>query len=84
MENQNINIERLLAHPVFKTIHSFGLIDEIALRNHIIKEEYTHLRKTRSQVDAIYDLSEKYHLSYDAIHTILFRPRSKKSIPSTS
>ena len=83
MENQNINIEQLITHPMFQTFHSIGLIDEIALRNYVIKEKYKQLRKTRTQLDAIFDLSEKYHLSYDAIHTILFRPRTKKSIPST-
>jgi len=83
MENQNINIEQLITHPMFRTFHAIGLIDEIALRNHVIKVKYKQLRKTRTQLDAIFDLSEKYHLSYDAIHTILFRPRLKKSLPST-
>lgn len=80
MENQNINLEQLITNPLFKTFHSIGLIDEIALRNYIIKSEYKHLRKTHSQLSAIFELSEKYHLSYNAVHTILFRKRQTKSI----
>lgn len=80
MENQNFDLEQLITSPLFKTFYSIGLIDEIALRNYIIKSEYTQLRKTQSQLSAIFDLSEKYHLSYDAVHTILFRKRQTKSV----
>ncbi len=80
MENQNISLEQLIANPLFKTFRSFGLIDEIALRNYFIKAEYKHLRKTKSQLTSIFDLSEKYHLSYDAVHIILFRKRQNKSV----
>jgi hypothetical protein len=79
MENQNINLEQLITNPIFKTFYAIGLIDEIALRNYIIKSEYSKLRRTQSQLSAIFDLSEKYHLSYDAVHTILFRKRKTKS-----
>lgn len=81
MENQNINLEQLITNPIFKTFYSIGLIDEIALRNYIIKSEYKQLRKSHTQLSAIFDLAEKYHLSYDAINTILFRPRLKKPLP---
>ncbi len=80
MENQYIDLEQLITNPIFKTFYSIGLIDEIALRNYIIKSEYNQLRKKHSQLSAILELSEKYHLSYDAVHTILFRKRQTKSI----
>lgn len=80
MENQNINREQLITNPIFKTFYSIGLIDEIALRNYIIKSEYSQLRKKHSQLSASFELSEKYHLSYDAVHTILFRKRQTKPI----
>ena len=80
MENQNLDLEQLITNLIFKTFYSLGLIDEIALRNYIIKSEYSQLRKTQSQLSAIFDLSEKYHLSYDAINTILFRKRQNKSV----
>jgi hypothetical protein len=81
MQEQNINIEQLITNPIFKTFHSIGLIDEVALRNHFIKSEYKELRKTQSQLSSIFTLSEKYHLSFDAIHTILFRKQTKKPLP---
>lgn len=73
------NIERIIDNPSFKIFHSLGLIDEIALRNFLIKSEYKSLRKKYSQLDSIFFLSDKYNLSYDAIHTILFRIRKNKS-----
>lgn len=79
MNNILLDIEQLISTPLFKTFHSIGLIDEIALRNIIIKAEYQHLRKTHTQLSAIFFISEKYHLSYDAINSILFRKRQNKS-----
>ncbi|OGU63270.1 MAG: hypothetical protein A2499_07240 [Stygiobacter sp. RIFOXYC12_FULL_38_8] len=80
MSNQFPNIEHLLADPVFEEIKSLGLIDELALRNYYIKSEYKKLRKTQTQINSLFTLSEKYHLSFDAIHTIVFRQRKQKSI----
>jgi hypothetical protein len=80
MLDQNVNIEQLITNPLFKTFHSIGLIDEVALRNHFIKSEYKELRKSLSQLNSIFTLSEKYNLSFDAVHTILFRKRQNKSI----
>jgi len=69
--------ELLLSDPSFNKFNSLGLIDPIALRNLIIKSEYRELRKKETQIESIFLLSEKFHLSYDAINTILFRPRNK-------
>ena len=77
MSNQFPNIEHLLANPVFAEIKSLGLIDELALRNYYIKSEYKELRKNQTQINSLFTLSEKYHLSFDAIHTIVFRQRKK-------
>jgi len=65
----------LLSDPSFNKFNSMGLIDPIALRNFIIKSEYKELRKKETQIESIFLLSEKFHLSYDAINTILFRRR---------
>jgi len=67
----------LLSDPSFTKFNSMGLIDPIALRNYLIKAEYKQLRKTETQIESISLLSEKYFLSYDAINSILFRPRTK-------
>ncbi|MCK9426785.1 MAG: hypothetical protein M0Q21_12160 [Ignavibacteriaceae bacterium] len=67
----------LLSDPSFNKFNSMGLIDPIALRNFIIKSEYRGLRKKETQIESIFLLSEKHHLSYDAINTILFRRRTR-------
>ncbi len=80
MENHNSESDQILNNPNLILFHSFGLIDEIGLRNFVIKEEYKRLRKTHTQMDSIFTLSDKYGLSSDAINSILFRPRSKKPL----
>lgn len=74
------DIEKLLSNELFIKIRAYGLIDEIALRNFIIKNEYRKLRISLSLTDAVFDLSEKYYLSEHAINNILFRKRKKKPI----
>ena len=76
----SLNVSELLANPIFIQIQSYGLIDEIALRNLIIKNEYRTLRSKLHLGDAVYKLSQKYYLSESAINTILFRKRNKKPI----
>ena len=80
MTNETENISQLLLDPLFLKLHSYGLIDEIALRNFIIKNEYRNLRSTLHLGDAVYQLSQKYYLSESAINTILFRKRNRKPI----
>ena len=79
-ESQNLNLEKLLADQLFLKLKSFGLIDEIALRNLIIKNQYRSLRSKLHLGDAVYELSQKYFLSEYAINNILFRKRTKKPI----
>ncbi|MHB8579320.1 MAG: hypothetical protein ACYDA4_05605 [Ignavibacteriaceae bacterium] len=74
------SIDKLLSNPYFKKLQSFGLIDEIAVRNFIIKNEYRDLRNKMSLGDAVDQLSQKYLLSESAINNILFRKRNRKLI----
>lgn len=80
MNNPQLNIEQLLNDPAFKEFQSIGLIDEIALRNLIIRNEYLLLKKTKTQLSAIFDLSEKFNLSFDSIHHILYRKTQRKIV----
>ncbi len=80
MINDFNDIDELLSNPVFLKIKSYGLIDEIALRNLIIKNEYRALRFKLHLGDAVYQLSQKYLLSESAINSILFRKRNRKPI----
>ncbi|MCL5030118.1 MAG: hypothetical protein M1480_13995 [Bacteroidetes bacterium] len=77
---ESLNVPSLLSNPLFSKLQSYGLIDEIALRNLIVKNEYRSLRSKLHLGDAVYLLSQKYYLSESAINTILFRKRNKKPI----
>ena len=74
------SIDNFLSNPYFKKLQSFGLIDEIAVRNFIIKNEYRDLRNKLSLGNAVDQLSQKYLLSESAINNILFRKRNRKPI----
>ena len=79
MASEHDDINKILEDPRFHTLKSHGLIDEIALRNLKIKDEYKKLRKSHSQVDSIFILSQNHNLSFDSINTILFRKRRVKT-----
>lgn len=80
LNNSIESISQIISDPKIPELQQIGLIDEIALRNYKIKLEYHKLRKTKPIMDAMFDLSEKYNLSFDTINTILFRPRNKKPL----
>ena len=80
MINETENISKLLLNPLFIKLQSYRLIDEIALRNFIIKNEYRILRNNFHLGDAVYQLSQKYFPSESAINNILFRKRNRKPI----
>ena len=80
LKQNTVDITEVMNNPHFKDYLSFGLIDEISLRNAIIKHQYRKLKKNNSAFDAIQKLSEKFNLSDSAINTILFRKRVKKKV----
>lgn len=80
MQLEKLNIDHLLTDNKFKEFYSLGLIDEIALRNLQIKNDYNKLRKSHSMIESISQLSQKYFLSFDSINSILFRERNKKPV----
>lgn len=80
MNSVELNIAQLLEDPSFKEFQSIGLIDEIALRNLIICNEYRLLKKSKTQLGAIFELCEKYKLSFDSIHHILYRKSNRKQV----
>jgi hypothetical protein len=80
MKKHKPDIKNILSSKGLEEFRSLGLIDEIALRNLMIKFDYKEMRVTQSQLDAISQLQEKYFLSYDNILSILFRPRARKKV----
>ncbi|OGV08671.1 MAG: hypothetical protein A2499_04875 [Stygiobacter sp. RIFOXYC12_FULL_38_8] len=75
-----LDIDKIQSNRLFKEMHSYGLINELVLRNLVIQSEYLELRKTYHQIESIFILSERHHLSYYAINNILFRKRTNKPI----
>jgi hypothetical protein len=73
-------IKNEISEVTFEKLYSLGLIDEIALRNLIIKTEYNRLRESHSLYSSVNILSNIFHLSEAAINTILFRKRKTKSV----
>ena len=79
-DTSQLDVIELLSNSLFLKLQSYGLIDEIALRNLIIKNDYRNLRSKLHLGDAVYQLSQKFYLSEYAINNILFRKRTKKPI----
>lgn len=80
MNQLSEEIKNLVSDSKFAKLYSLGLIDEIGLRNLIIKTEYKRIRKSKSLYDSINILSNSFNLSEAAINSIVFRKRKTKSI----
>lgn len=80
MNQLSEEIKSLVSDSKFAKLYSLGLIDEIGLRNLIIKTEYKRIRKSKSLYDSINILSNRFNLSEAAINSIVFRKRKTKSI----
>ncbi len=74
------DISHIRNESKFQKYHQLGLINELVLRNLQIKSEYLELRKTYTQIESIFLLSDKYNLCYDSVNTILFRKRQNKPV----
>jgi hypothetical protein len=84
MRIHEINIVEISSEVKFQEYYQLGLIDEVAFRNYRIRAEYQKLRETETQIEAIFQLTEKYFLSFDSINSILFRKRNLKPILHSS
>jgi hypothetical protein len=73
-----INIAQLVSDPKFQYLYSLGLINTIALRNLVIRQEYKILRDKYSVLEAIAILAETFHLSDSAVNSILFKKQNPK------
>ncbi len=74
------SIKHLIKDSNLEELYSLGIIDEIGLRNLMIKSGYQELRKSISISDSIFALADEFNLSPDRIHSILFRKRHNKSM----
>ena len=73
------DLETIVSSDVFRKMRQLNLVDEIELRNLVVKEEYKTLRTSYNSSHSLELLMKKYSLSDTAIIHILFRNRDKKS-----
>ena len=76
------DVQEIIKDPKYREYKSLGIIDEVGVRNLKIKKDFKELRKVQTIFEAELILSEKYNLSESAIHSILFRKRTKKLFPA--
>ena len=64
---------RELNQKQLERFRKLGLIDEIALRNHFIRNDFKQLKNERIKIDQILrDLAEKYNLSKSSVNMIVY------------
>ncbi len=68
-------IYEVIGLAVLEKLRELNLIDETALRNYIIKNDYKKLRETYDASEAVSMLCDKYFLSDSALNSILFRKK---------
>lgn len=71
--NPDMDIHKLLEHPIVSRLREEHLMNETGLRNLKIRQEYKELRKKYSALESKFQLMDKYFLSFDSIEGILFR-----------
>jgi len=69
----DMDIYKLLEHPIVSRLREEHLINETKIRNLKIKKDYKELRKQFDALECKFQLMEKYFLSFDTIEGILFR-----------
>ena len=55
----------------------FGFLNENKRRDFLIRRDFVKLRRTKEVDEAELELSEKYFLSKDTIHTIVYKKNGK-------
>jgi hypothetical protein len=62
-----------IGRTLVRFLRDNNLISETGLRNFLIKQDYKKMRETLSASDSVSAINDKYHLSDNAINSILFR-----------
>ncbi len=73
------DLEAIVSSDVFREMRQLNLVDEIELRNLMVKKDYKNFRASYNSSRAIEILMDKYSLSDTAILSILFHNRDKKT-----
>ena len=67
-------IWKLVDDETFIQLYDLGLLDEIAVRNVAIKQEFARLRKERNSTEAIAELARKEFRSFSHVRKIIYTP----------
>jgi hypothetical protein len=77
-------IMKALNSSEFKVLFENKLIDEIGVRNFLIRREYQNAKGRWGQVEFVkHRLAEETHLSNPSLTRILYNPYKKKSVFSS-
>ena len=79
MSPNNPDIPEIISTDLFRRLRSLKLIDEVELRNQMIRYDYRQLRLKNSASICIQILMEKYSLSDSTLNSILFRNKKNKT-----
>lgn len=77
-----LSIKKIIKSKEFKKLYDIGLVDEIALRNAVIKEDYEK-KKIGSNykiVDIQQEIADKYNMSVATLKKIIYSKRNIKKI----
>jgi len=67
-------IWKLVDDETFIRLYDLGLLDEIAVRNVAIKQEFARLRRERNSTEAIAVLARQEFRSFSRVRQIVFTP----------
>ena len=77
-KDSSVSLNEIISSDIFLSMRTLNLVDEIELRNLLLKEDYKKLRNDYKATRAIEILREKYSLSDLTILNILFHNREKR------
>jgi len=76
-----MRIEDIISQADLEILKTMGIVDEIALRDYHIREEFEGLRIERGARFAMYALARRYNLGVHTIDAIVYpRKRTEKHV----
>lgn len=73
MDNRSLEI--FINSDLYKFLFSKGGIKETAIRDHLIRQIYSELRKMYSADEAKYMIAKEYNISIATVNNILFKQK---------
>lgn len=70
-----VKIAEMVDEETLERLRAAGVVDEIALRDHQIREDFQAMRLERGARFAIYDLARRNYIGVKAVEKIVYRPK---------